>query len=91
MFKTEIVYEDFNGESRAEDFYFHMSTPEIIRMEAEVGEDLEEHIRNLAKDGDAKTLLDFLEKIILGSYGKRTTDGKSFIKSVELRREFEVF
>jgi hypothetical protein len=89
MFKQNIEYVDFNGNERKEDFYFHLSTPEVIRMEAEIGEPIDVHTKKLSAEMNLAALLAFLEKMILSSYGKKTTDGKSFHKSKELREEFE--
>jgi hypothetical protein len=89
MFKHNIDYVDFNGTERNEDFYFHLSSVEVTRLEAEIGRDLNTHIKELTANQDMKTLLDFLERILLGAYGRKTSDGKSFIKNKDLRTEFE--
>lgn len=89
MFKHEISYTDFNGQERTEDHYFHLSLPELTRLEAEIGEELEPYINRLVADADVKKLLDFLERILLTSYGKKSTDGRSFMKNREIREEFE--
>jgi hypothetical protein len=89
MFKQNIAYTDFNGAERKEDFHFHLSLPEVTRMEAKVGKPLGEYTKELAEGGDMNALLGFLEEMILNSYGKKTSDGKSFHKSKELREEFE--
>lgn len=88
MFVKKIEYVDFNGNDRVENFYFHLSLPEVTRIEAEAGETLEKHINSLTVDGKVKDLLEFLEKVILTSYGIKTEDGRSFRKSYELREEF---
>lgn len=89
MFKHTIAYTDFNGNERKEDFYFHLSVPEVIRLEAEIGKPLDQYTKELAADMNLEKLLNFLEKVILSSYGRKTSDGKSFYKSKELRAEFE--
>jgi hypothetical protein len=89
MFKQNIEYVDFNGNKRQEDFYFHLSTPEVIRMEAEIGEPIDVHTKRLADAMELAPLLAFMEKMILNAYGKKTIDGKSFTKTPELRNEFE--
>ena len=89
MFKHTVEYVDFNDNERKEDLYFHLSTPEVTRLEAELGTPVDKYAQELAGNMDMKKLLDFLEKIILTSYGKKTSDGKSFHKSKELREEFE--
>ena len=89
MFKHTITYNDFNGNERKEDFYFHLSTPEVVRLEAKFGASIEDYTRTMTEQQDLEQMLDFLESIILSSYGRKTTDGKSFIKNKELRTEFE--
>lgn len=89
MFKHTITYDDFNGNERKEDFYFHLSTPEVVRLEAKFGASIEDYTRTMTEQQDLEQMLDFLESIILSSYGRKTTDGKSFIKNQQLRTEFE--
>lgn len=89
MFKKTIEYIDFNGTERKEDFYFHLSTPEVARIEAKAGVTLKDHISTLIANNDVKNLLDFLEEVILTSYGVKSADGRSFQKNKELRDEFE--
>lgn len=89
MFKHNIAYVDFNGEERQEDFYFHLSLPEVTRIEAKVGKSLAEHAKELVQGNDSKALIEFMEDIILSSYGKKSTDGRSFVKNKDIRSEFE--
>lgn len=89
MFKHTVEYKDFNGNDRKEDVYFHLSLPEVVRLEAEIGKPLQDHIKELTTNQDLNKLLAFLEKLMLNAYGQKTTDGKSFHKSKELRDAFE--
>ena len=89
MFKHNIKYVDFNGNERDEDFYFHLSIPEVTRLEAKFGAPIDTYIKTLVDNQQLADMLDFLEDIILTSYGRKTTDGKSFIKNQQLRTEFE--
>lgn len=89
MFRHNVTYTDFNGNERKEDLYFHLSTPEVVRIEAEVGMPMQEYVQSLQANLEVKTLLDFLERIVLTAYGKKTVDGRSFQKSKEIRDEFE--
>lgn len=89
MFKHKVAYVDFNGNERKEDLYFHLSLPEVTRLEAEIGRPLEEHIKELTTNQSLNELLAFLEKMMLSSYGQKTSDGKSFHKSEESRKAFE--
>jgi hypothetical protein len=89
MFKHTVEYVDFNGTERKEDLYFHLSLPEVTRLEAEINKPLNEHVQDLVANQNMKDLLDFLEKVLLNAYGQKTSDGKSFIKNKGLREEFE--
>lgn len=89
MFKHTVEYVDFNGNERKEELYFHLSLPEVTRIEAEIGKPMDQYIQEVTANQDMKTLLDFLEKMILNAYGQKTSDGKSFHKSKALRDEFE--
>lgn len=89
MFKHTVEYVDFNGSQRKEDLYFHLSLPEVTRLEAEIGKPLEEHIKELTTNQKLNDLLAFLERMMLNSYGQKTSDGKSFHKSKDIRDAFE--
>lgn len=89
MFKHNVTYIDFNGNERSEDLYFHLSLPEVTRLEAEIGKPLTEYTKELAANMNMKELLGFLERMLLQSYGRKSLDGKAFQKSKEIRDEFE--
>jgi hypothetical protein len=87
MFKHAITYVNFNGDEKTEDFYFHLSMPEVTRLQAELGKPLDEYAKEASSN--MKEMIDFLERIVLSSYGRKTSDGNSFHKSKELRENFE--
>lgn len=90
MFKQKVKYVDFNGNDREETLYFHLSSPELTRFEAQTGGvQMGEYIQGLVKDGNLKEMLDFMEEIILTSYGVKSADGRSFLKDEESRHRFE--
>ena len=89
MFKHTVDYVDFNGNERKEDLYFHLSLPEVTRLEAEIGKPLQEHIKEVTTNQKMDELLSFLERMLLSSYGQKTSDGRSFHKSKETREAFE--
>lgn len=90
MFKKTIKYVDFNGTERTEDFFFHMSTPEATRLQAKFGAvEFDEYANNLAANKDLKGMINFIEDLILSSYGKKSEDGLTFLKNPKIREEFE--
>lgn len=88
MLKKTITYEDFNGETVSEDFFFHLSKAELVELEMSVDGGLSESLKKIVASDDAPKIITEFKKIILMSYGKRSDDGRRFIKSQELRDEF---
>ena len=91
MLKKTITYEDWNGTTRTEDFYFNLTRVEIVELEFNVvpGGSLSESISDLIKSNDMPTIISTIKKILLQSYGVKSTDGKRFIKNDEVREAFE--
>lgn len=89
MFKEEITYEDYNGETRTEDFYFHLSKSEAVKMENSIDGGLSNKIKQIAAANDKPQLIDLFEKIVLAAYGLKSDDGKRFEKSEDIRNAFK--
>lgn len=88
MLKRNITYEDFNGETITETFYFNISKPELVELDVEHKEGFESWINSIIKAEDNKTLVNMFKQIVLLAYGQKSEDGKRFIKSDQLREEF---
>lgn len=88
MLKRDITYEDFDGDSVTETFYFNLSKSEIIELEVAYQGGLQETLQRIIKTNDQKRLIEEFKRIILLSYGERSDDGRRFIKSDELREAF---
>lgn len=88
MLKKRITYTDYNGEERTEDFYFNLSKAEIIEMEMGVTGGLTELIKKVMATKDVPSVMKIFKDLILKAYGEKSADGKRFMKSEELSREF---
>lgn len=88
MLKRDITYEDFNGETKTETFYFNLTKTEIVELELSYEGGLEAAIQRIIKAEDVKSLIKEFKRIVLLAYGVRSEDGKRFIKNDELREEF---
>jgi hypothetical protein len=88
MLTREIKYEDFNGETVVEKFYFNISKPELVEMEVEYKEGLGQKIQNIIDAKDYKQLIRMFKEIILAAYGQKSEDARRFIKNDTLREEF---
>ena len=89
MLKKTITYTDFNGVERTEDFYFNLTKAEIAEMELEVPGGMTTMIERITKTQDAPSLIKVFKDLILRSYGKKSDDGRRFIKNKELVEEFK--
>ena len=85
MLKREITYEDFNGNKSTETFYFNLSKTEMAGWDLE---GMAASIQRMAEAQDTASLVVEIQKIVLGSYGEKSEDGKRFIKSDELKTAF---
>lgn len=87
LIKT-IPYVDYNGNKREEDFYFNLTETELAEMQMEVTGGLTTMLQAIIKAQDIPTIAKLFKQIVLKSYGKKSQDGRQFIKSEELSREF---
>lgn len=80
MYKKTIVFEDYDGNERKEDFFFNLNTGELIEMNMSVTGGLEKMLKNIIDAQDNKRLFEVFKDIILRSYGEKSADGKRFVK-----------
>lgn len=88
MLKKTITYTDYNNVERKEDFYFNLSTAEIVEMEAGTVGGLARMIDKIVAAQDTPSIIKLFKKLILKAYGEKSADGKRFIKSPELAEAF---
>lgn len=83
MYKKTIVYEDFNGVERKEDFYFNLTKAEIMQTTFGYAGDITEFLQKIIDTKDKPKLAEMFKELILKSYGEKSEDGKRFIKKDE--------
>ena len=88
MVTKRLTYTDFNGKERTEDFYFHMSEVDLVKMDAKYPGGMQGFIQRMIDTEDKKKLIELAEEIIKLSYGEKSPDGKYFNKSEELTEAF---
>ena len=74
MLKKTIIYEDYNGEQRTRDFYFHMNQVEFAKLNGEVPGGLEKRINEIIEDKDNDAMLRMIDLLVTRSYGKFDED-----------------
>lgn len=88
MHKEIIIYNDLNGVQRTEDFYFDLSKPEIVKMQASAKGGYDVQLKSIAADLNGAKIMEFFENFIAKSYGEKSEDGRRFMKSDEISRSF---
>ena len=89
MLKKTITYDDFNGETKTEDFFFHLSKAELVELELSHEGGLSASLQRIIDAEDGKGIVQEFKNIILSAYGKKSDDGRRFIKNQQIREEFE--
>lgn len=88
MLKKTITFTDYNDQQLTEDFYFNLSTAEITEMELSQKGGLTEYMKKIIAEEDGKKLVELFKELITKSVGKRSGDGRRFIKNQEIIDDF---
>lgn len=88
MTKKTITYVDLNGVERTEDFYFDLSKPEIVKMQASAKGGYDVQLKSIAASPNGALIMAFFENFIKRAYGEKSDDGRRFMKSEEISRAF---
>lgn len=98
MVKKTVTYEDFNGNERTEDVYFHLNELELTELAADLPDEMvetagenptEETAAKALSSLGAKGILEFVKNLLLKSYGVKSADGRLFIKNEKVLDEFQ--
>ena len=88
MVVKKIKYVDFNGVEREEEFMFNLTEAEITEMELTKDGGLSDSIKKIIAAQDTPQIIETFKMLLLKSYGQKSADGRRFIKSEELSKEF---
>lgn len=88
MIKETITYTDLNGVERTEDFYFDLSKPEVVRMQASAKGGYDVQLKSIASGSNGALIMEFFENFLKSAYGEKSDDGRRFMKSEEISRAF---
>lgn len=89
MLKKTITFTDYNDEERTEDHYFNLTKAELAMMEASKLGGLKNYLEKIVQAKDTVSIMETFKTIIHQAYGKKSDDGRRFIKSDEVSTEFE--
>lgn len=89
MLKKTITFKDYNGVERTEDHYFNLKKSELLELQLSVEGGLTQYIQKLISQQDMPKLMELFKKIVKAAYGVKSDDGRRFMKSEEIFKEFE--
>ena len=88
MLKKTITYKDYDDVERTEEFHFNLTKAELTEMNLGQTGGLLAIITKITATQDMPKIIELFKDIILRSYGEKSLDGKRFVKSDELTKEF---
>lgn len=89
MYAKTIKYTDYNDVPREETFYFNLNRAELLKMMVtESDATLDQVFEYFKQTRNSKKLLAMIEDLIKASFGIKSADGKSFIKTPEYLNMF---
>lgn len=88
MIKQTITYKDFNEVERTEDFWFHLDKADLLKFHAMRKGGMKAYMEDIVRADDSEKILEIFDMFILKSIGKRSEDGRRFIRNDDIREEF---
>lgn len=88
MLKQTITVTDFNGNERTEDLYFNLTEAELVDIQNASDRGIQEDLKEAIAAKDLRKMLDFIKMLVVRSYGEKSSDGKHFRKSDQIREDF---
>lgn len=101
MLKKTVNYVDFNDNATSENLYFNLTQTEAVEFAMDLPDAVTKTVGDgatvdvnaasieLVKQLGNKGVFQFVKDLVLKSYGVPSADGKKFVKSAQLREEFE--
>ena len=88
MLTKKITYEDFDGNQVTEECQFHLTKSELMKMELSEAGGMYATLEKMVQENNTPKLVAYFDNFIKASYGKKSEDGKRFIKTKEATEEF---
>jgi hypothetical protein len=88
VLKKTITFPDLDGNEVTDDFYFHLSKAELVEMEVSHGGGMRQYLTSIIESGNGGMIIAAFKEILAKAYGKRSADGRSFLKSDQYTMEF---
>ena len=88
MLKKIIKFHDLDGNELTEEFYFNLTKAEIAEMELSKNGGFSTMLNDIVAAQDGEMIVATFKEIITKSVGRRSEDGRRFIKTQEITDDF---
>lgn len=89
MYCKEITYKGYDDQVRTEKFYFNLNKAEIAEMMlTDSDATLDQVFEYFRQTRNGKQLYKMVKDLITSSYGVKSADGRSFLKTPEITQAF---
>jgi len=89
MLKKTITFIDYDGKEQTETFFFNLNEAELTELELSETGGLVNTIERIVEEEDGKEIVRLFKSLILAAVGIKSNDGRRFIKTDQIREEFE--
>lgn len=88
MIIETVTYENYYGEKKTKDLYFHLTKPELVDLQVSETEGLDKYIKRISASESQKEIVEVFKKIVKMAYGVVSPDGDRFMKNQEVKDAF---
>ncbi len=89
MLKKTITFTDYDGNERTEDHYFNLNRAELTKWLTTTGDyTLDKVLLRLQTEKNGKKIIEAFESLLRLAYGKKSLDGRRFVKNEEIWNDF---
>lgn len=88
MISKTLTYLDFNGDKHTREFWFHLSVPEITKLQfKDKDQTMFDALVKMTEEENAREVLDLLETMVRAAVGQRSENGARLTKNDDIRAE----
>lgn len=88
IYRETIQYRDLDGNKVEDLFEFSLNSAEVAEMEVSIKGGLKNYLEKVIREDNQAEILKAFKDILTKSIGRRSDNGKMFLKTEDIRNEF---
>lgn len=102
MLKKVLTYTNLDGEQTTDTLYFNLTKRDFLKFVSKytdftgvnlnddnaIADACRQYVDKIVQNKDLNKIIEFLEDLLLSSYGEKSEDGKRFEKTAKIREDF---